>query len=99
MKVTPKDMDCLVSLRRVLSRMQEEAKQTVVKLFPTGVDHEGKPVTASEWCFKYGVLDMARKSLMREVTLGRIDRLIKLGKLEARPSDGFGQEVRLAKEA
>lgn len=43
---------------------------------------------ASEWQYMYSVAD-------KGITVGRINRLVKLGKLESKPSDGFGSSIRV----
>lgn len=97
MKTTPKDIDALVSIRRVIGYLQKETQESINRTFPTGKDYDGKPVSVSEWNFKYAILERAKRCGMSEVTLSRIDRLIKLGKLEAKPSDGHGESIREVK--
>lgn len=98
MKATPKDIDVLVAVRRVLKHLRQEAEQALDKIYPTGEDHDRNPITINEWHFFSSVIAFAKRASIREITSSRLNRLIKLGKLESRPTDGLGNEIRVPPE-
>lgn len=95
MKATAKDIDALVGIRRVIGYLRKETQESIDRMYPTGKDSDGLPITTSDWQFKYAVLTRAKRCMIKEITSSRIDRLIKCGKLESKPSDGHGDEIRV----
>ena len=62
-----------------------------IKEIQAGIEALGSEYKSSEWQFAYAVACSG-------LTVGRINRLVSLGLLESKPSDGFGPSVRVNPE-